>query len=201
MKIICIILVLLGFNFNLSFDNVKVNICSIQNKNRDVFSLNCDSLINVYRDHSIRSILPDSLSSIYMQPSIEGRFVRYILIADSMIYDEPAGDIIGSLVVYETKNCNRRSLFVEFISNIFPTISVYNNRLKVGSSTDDLVKELGTPYKIIEDHYLYKSLSNDLAGIYSTKNGNITSFRIGKYNKKTLSSIEGNLELLLKHNP
>ncbi|MFC4676608.1 hypothetical protein [Dysgonomonas termitidis] len=136
-----------------------------------------------------------------MQPSIEGQFVRYILIADSMLYDEPAGDIIGSLIVYETKNCNKGSLFVEFISNIFPTISVYNNQLKVGSSTDDLIKVLGTPYKIIEDHYLYKSLSNNFIGIYSTKNGNITNFRIGIYNRKILSSIEGNLELLLKHNP
>lgn len=195
MKIINFCLVLLSFNFCLSLANTR------SAQSRDVFSLNCDSLISLYKENSIRSVLPDSMTSIYMKPSIKGQFVRYILIADSMLYNEPAGDIIGSLIVYETDSNHKKVLFIEFISNIYPTISLYNNRLKVGSSIDGLIKVLGTPYKIIEDHYLYISLSNNFIGIYSTKNGNITNFRIGRYNRKILSFIEGNLELLLKHNP
>ncbi|MBS5798022.1 MAG: hypothetical protein KH100_15375 [Dysgonomonas mossii] len=195
MKTIKNLLVLVSCYFCFSLSNN----CSAQSRN--IFRLNCDSLISIYKKNSIRSVLPESMSYIYMKPSIKGQFVRYILIADSMLYNEPAGDIIGSIVVYEIDSCHKKALFIEFISNIFPTISLYNGRLQVGSPADDLVEILGTPYKIIENYYLYKDKGNNLIGIFDTQKGKITNFRIGKYNEKILNSIDTELNLLLNHNP
>ena len=187
--------ILFALVFNILFDDI----CLAQN--RDVFHLNCDSLIDKYKNSSIRSILPDNKNSFYERPLIEGHFVRYIIIADSMIQDEPAGDIIGTLVVYETTNCEKEKKFIEFISNVLPSISVDNNNLKVGSFVDELIKVLGPPEKIIDNYYLYNNLNGTLTGIFYVNNEKIESFRIGEYNKKTLNSIETQLTLLLKHYP
>lgn len=195
MKSICILLVLFGFSDKLfSEDNIE----KIKYENNNV--LNCDSLIQICQGNSIYSSLDDSISSIYLKPKGKGRFIRYILIADSMLIDEPTGDILGSLVVYKKTKSQEKVEFIEIISNYFPTLTIYD-KIRVGVSSEILKENLGEPDKIVNDTYIYKNNKTHVIALFRIINDSVFSFRVGKYNEKILDSIEENLDLLLNSYP
>lgn len=162
--------------------------------------IDLNKIIEQYQKYSIKGVLKKEMSAIYYQPDKEESFIRYFLIADSIIHNMPAGDILGTLVIYEVKKSNHNFFdFIE-ISTDVPGLPIYNN-IEVGTSLSSLKHKLGEPYTVIENIYIYRDDDTLIISLFKIEDNKIKWYKAGRYNKEILADINSNIQVLLNHHP